>query len=67
MTHPWQQGEGPLNPVGAGGGRTKVKLTHQQRSECFERYRAGEDVRALALEYGITAGYIRAMAGRRDT
>lgn len=40
------------------------KLTSRQRYEVGARYSEGEDVLALAVEYGISASYIRSLGSR---
>jgi DNA-directed RNA polymerase specialized sigma24 family protein len=44
------------------------KITAEQKAEVIRRRYEGEDPKDLALEFGITAGYIRnlAPANRRD-
>lgn len=41
------------------------KITPDQRAEVIRRRYEGEDPRNLALEFGITAGYIRNLAPTR--
>jgi DNA-directed RNA polymerase specialized sigma24 family protein len=40
------------------------KLTPKQRYEVATRYRDGEDPKELALEYGISAGWVRSLGSR---
>lgn len=42
----------------------RSKITPQQRYEIGLRYREGESARDLAVEYGVTAGYVYALASR---
>lgn len=39
--------------------RRRSKVTPRQREEVVRRCREGEDARALALEFGLSAAYIR--------
>jgi len=39
--------------------RRNSKLTSSQRQDVISRFRDGEDPKDLALEYGITASYVR--------
>lgn len=40
----------------------KQKVTSEQKTEIIRRRYEGEDPRDLALEFGISAGYIRSLA-----
>jgi hypothetical protein len=40
------------------------KLTPAQRYEAGVRYSEGEDPKELALEYGISAGWVRSLGSR---
>lgn len=53
-------GRGALDPMGGGWDPPyKQKITPQQRCDAVRRRDEGEDPKDLALEYGITARYIR--------
>jgi|KBSSwiStaDraftv2_1062776.scaffolds.fasta_scaffold7661175_1 hypothetical protein len=45
--------------------RQEGKITGQQRDEVRDRYQDGETAERLAEEFGITAGYVRIIAGKR--
>jgi hypothetical protein len=42
--------------------RRRSKVTPRQREEVVRRCREGEDSRALALEFGLSATYIRSLS-----
>ena len=42
------------------------KVTGQQRDEIRARYQDGEPTDRLAREFGLTAGHIRHMGGKRE-
>lgn len=49
----WNRMESERRPV------HKEKLTSQQRQSVIDRARSGESPQTLALEFGITAAYVR--------
>lgn len=44
--------------------RRNQKVTAIQRGEIATRYREGEDAKELAIEYGISASYVRTLGSR---
>jgi hypothetical protein len=54
VSSPWRQ-----NPLHGPSRGHRAKLTPQDRQDIQDRLEAGESPQALALEYKVTAAYIR--------